>query len=161
MPVAHDCLSVGEEAIHGQHETSSTDVQRGLGDDWRRVRGAEGEFGAPWEHRYQPYRRAPSKAGRGKRRPQGESPRSLRSLPGAGLRLHVFPPDKTSNRRRLFLLIVLLAVTAWGAVSSRQGDIQLADLEEAGVELLEAVPILVWEGRELALRMRERLASIS
>ncbi len=83
-----------------------------------------------------------------------------RSLPGAGLRLHVFPRDKAPTRRRLFLLIVLLAVTAWGAVSTRNGNLELGELEEAAVELLEAVPILMWESRELALWTRQRLARI-
>ena len=81
-------------------------------------------------------------------------------MPGAGLRLHVFPADKPPARRRLFLLIVLLGVTAWGAFSSRQGDLLISELEEAAVELLEAVPILMWEGRELAQWTRQRIGRI-
>lgn len=69
-----------------------------------------------------------------------------------GLRLHhLGSRNPPRNRRRLLLLVVLLGVTTWGAVSVRRGDIVLDRLDEQAVEVLQAVPGLVSQGREWVL----------
>jgi hypothetical protein len=61
-----------------------------------------------------------------------------------GMKLHIFPPDTSAQRRRIRLLTaVLLAVTAWGIVSIRRHDITLADYRATTAELVEEMPYLV------------------
>lgn len=69
------------------------------------------------------------------------------AVPGAGMRLHHFGTAKAPrNRRRLLLLLTLLVVTAWGALSVRRGDVVLEELGEQTVALLRAVPPLISRG---------------
>jgi hypothetical protein len=114
------------------------------------------------EDRYQPYRRAPSKARESERRRARSE--AARPRAGPGFTLHMFPDRETPARRRLFLLVVLLAVTGWGAVSARRGELRLREVEAAAVQataqLREGLPIVAWEGRALTLRLRRGISRI-
>jgi hypothetical protein len=68
------------------------------------------------------------------------------------MKLYWFPPDRTRARARRvrFLIVALLAATAWGVVSVRQANMGLADYRTATAELLEEMPYLIAAGRAVA-----------
>jgi hypothetical protein len=69
---------------------------------------------------------------------------------GVGMKLHIFPPDTTAQRRRIrFLIVALLAVTAWGVVSVRKTNMGLAEYRTAIAELVEEMPYLIAAGPAL------------
>jgi hypothetical protein len=54
---------------------------------------------------------------------------------------------------------LLLGVTLWGAVSVRRGEVDLDRLDEQAVEVAQAVPTLISEGRAWVTAIYRRLWS--
>ena len=74
------------------------------------------------------------------------------------MKLHIFPPDMTARRRRFRALVaVLLAVTAWGAVSVRKAQMGLDEYRTATAELVREMPYLMAAGPAVIAGMLEAM----